>query len=95
MNEYVDANFILASAAVVEKLWSLANHILTDTRKSMTPMVFKAFIFLKVNHRFWNQDLVCMAIAMAKTERLDKSLKRDAEQEEVAYGSDGGRESRI
>jgi hypothetical protein len=30
MNEYMDADFILASAAIVEMLWSLANHILTD-----------------------------------------------------------------
>jgi hypothetical protein len=89
MNEYMDANFVLASAAIVERLWSLANYISTDTRKSMTPMVFEVLIFLKVNHGFWKQDLVCTAIAMAKTERSNEKFKWDAEQEGVAYGSDG------
>jgi hypothetical protein len=66
INEYMDADFVLASAAIVERLWSLANYILTDTHKSITPMVFEVLIFLKVNHRYRNQDLVCTAIAMAK-----------------------------
>jgi hypothetical protein len=56
----------------------------------MTPMVFEALIFLKVNHRFWNQDLVCTAIAMAKTERSKEHLKRDAVKTEVDGGLDGG-----
>jgi hypothetical protein len=49
-------------------------------------MVFEVLIFLKVNDRFWDQDLVCRAIAMACTERSEQ----DAAQEEVAYGLDGG-----
>jgi hypothetical protein len=64
----------------------MSNHILTDTHKSMTPMVVEVLIFLKVNDRFWDQDLVCRAIAMACTERSEQ----DAAQEEVAYGLDGG-----
>jgi hypothetical protein len=56
----------------------------------MTPMLFEALIFLKVNHRFWNQDTLCRAVAMACTERSDEHLKSNAKQKEVACGLNGG-----
>jgi hypothetical protein len=34
--EFMDADFILAYAAIVERLWSLASHILTDTQTNDT-----------------------------------------------------------
>jgi hypothetical protein len=77
MQEYMDADFILASAAIVERLWSLANHILMDTRKQMTPIVFESLIFLKVNDRFWDQDLVSRAVAVARTERSKEHVRRE------------------
>jgi hypothetical protein len=38
MQKCMDANFILASAVILERLWSLAHQILIDTpRKKMMP----------------------------------------------------------
>ena len=84
--EYMDADFILASTAIVERLWSLAGHILTDTRKQMTPIVFESLIFLKLNERFWDQELlVSKAVSMARTERSQEQerLERDLQQQQM------------
>lgn len=40
---------------------------LRDQRKGMTPQLFEALTFLKVNHRFWNLNLVCQAMKEART----------------------------
>ncbi len=47
------ATFILGSAAEVERLWSVAKNVLKDNRKSMTPLLFEALLFLKVNNSYW------------------------------------------
>ena len=73
-DEYINADFILASTAEVERLWSLAKYIWTDTRKHMMPIVFESLLFLKVNRRFWDQDLVSRAIALARTARSEQRL---------------------
>ena len=51
---YVNCNFIYGSCAEVERLWSMAKHILTEDRRGMMDAVmFEIFIFLKVNRRLW------------------------------------------
>jgi hypothetical protein len=67
------------------------SYFLSDTYKSMAPVVFEALIFLKVNNRFWDQDLVCRAVAMAHTERSNKHLKQDL----CRAAGGGGDETRI
>jgi hypothetical protein len=57
--EYINVDFILGSAAEVERLWSICKYILTNQqRKSLTPLLFEALTFLKVNKRFWNLSMV-------------------------------------
>jgi hypothetical protein len=63
---YIDCDFIFGSAAQVEQLWSIARYILTTQRSSLTPLLFETLLFLKVNNRFWSQETVVEAIAMAK-----------------------------
>ena len=83
---YINSDFILASAAVVERLWSLAGLILTDNRKGMTPHLFEALLYLKVNDGYWTRaDVVEVrreAQKVEKSARLDKHLREDALQEE-------------
>lgn len=46
---YINCDFIYGSCAEVERLWSLANYILTDERKgNMSPVMFEAILFLKI-----------------------------------------------
>ncbi len=51
---YIDLNFVPATSNIVERLFSAAKHILTDTRKSMHPIHFEACLFLKINRDLWN-----------------------------------------
>ncbi len=51
---YINVRFIYGSCAEVERLWSIAKHILTDSRKGMMDAeVFETIIFLKLNKRLW------------------------------------------
>ncbi len=52
---YINCSFIFGSCAEVERLWSVAKNILTDSRKGMMdPVMIETIIFLKLNRRLWN-----------------------------------------
>jgi len=53
MSKYIDISFIPPTSNVVERLFSSAKHILTDTRKHMDPAQFETLIFLRVNKTYW------------------------------------------
>ena len=59
-NVYINCDFILGSAAEVERLWSVCYHVLTDNWKGMTPQLFEALVFLCKNKLFWDQELVSL-----------------------------------
>lgn len=84
--QYHDSNFILASAAEVERLWSHAGLVLTKARRGMTPMLLEAILFLKFNRRFWDQNLVSEAYAMNRSARSQKRISDDAEQQDLGAG---------
>ena len=58
---YINVDYICGSAAEVERLWSLCKYILTNTRSRMTPNLFEALFFLKVNHDYWDASSVQLA----------------------------------
>ena len=80
---YRDASFVLGSVAIVERLWSLARQVLTDHRKRSTPMVTEALLFLKVNHRYWNESLVCEAMDKTKSDRTAGRLAAEQQQSDL------------
>jgi hypothetical protein len=55
---YINCYCILGSVAAVERLWSIADNILTDNRKSTGPVLFQTIIYLCSNKRFWDVHLV-------------------------------------
>lgn len=69
---YINSDFILGSVADIERILSVAKHILSDERKQMDPKGFESLMFLKTNRRFWNVNLIC--------EALSKVPKHDEEQ---------------
>jgi hypothetical protein len=79
-DQYHNSDFILGSAAEVERLWSHAGLVLTKSRRSMTPMLLEAILFLKCNRRFWDQNLVAEAFAMQRTARSQRRINDDVEQ---------------
>jgi hypothetical protein len=48
-----NSDFILGSAAEVERVWSIAEYILTKQCKRMTSYLFECLIFLRYNKEFW------------------------------------------
>ena len=45
---------VIGSAAVVERLWSVARYILTTNRSSLSPVMFEAVLFLRSNRTLWD-----------------------------------------
>jgi hypothetical protein len=41
------------SAAEVERVWSMAGHVLTKHCSTMSPLVFELIMYLKYNSRPW------------------------------------------
>ncbi|KAI0559108.1 Ribonuclease H-like protein [Gracilaria domingensis] len=63
---YRDCSFILGSVAEMERLWSVADNILRNQRMSLTPLLFEAIIFLRVNARLWDVHLVREALHICR-----------------------------
>jgi hypothetical protein len=95
-DEYVNCDFILASAAEVERLWSIANDILEDNRLSLTPQLFEAIIYLRYNDRLWGLHDVVAAYKAAREEVNCRRVNKDRQQEvytnEVTVNEDELRE---
>lgn len=72
--QYRSADFVLGSSAEVERIWSTAKYILSDTRSKLKLLMFEAIMFLKNNSRLWGDQLVAEAIRCAKSERSKKRL---------------------
>ena len=72
---YMNCDFILGSAAEVERLWSVASHVLTDERKNTSPLMLEALLFLQVNFWLWDMHTVKQAFHMSRNEKIDKKLQ--------------------
>ncbi len=58
--------------------------MLTDNRKRMTPLLFEAVLFLKVNSTYWNECTVKEAIDKEKFEKVQNRLKEDTQHQQLA-----------
>ena len=80
---YINVDYICGSAAEVERLWSLCKYILTNTRSRMTPNLFEALVFLKVNHDHWDASSVQLAYTHAtkdsQSEKVGTMINEDDE----------------
>lgn len=56
----------------MDRLWSIARWILTEIRRRMTPQMFEAVVFLRLNKHFWDANLVEETIALARMETITK-----------------------
>ena len=83
--KYICSDFIIGSAAEVERIWSSAKHILTDTRNRMKPLIFEAIIFLKKNERLWDDRLIAEAVRSAISDRTKKRIDELANQLEIEF----------
>ena len=84
---------VIGSAAEVERLWSMARYTLTTTRSIMSPIVFEAILFLRMNRVLWDERTVMYASAEVRADQKDELLqmkldlaKDDDDSEEVGVG---------
>ena len=83
--EYVNCDFILASSAEVERLWSLAARVLSLSRASMFPITLEAIIFLKYNSEWWGMADVQEALRMSDEElceEFNEAIEEDNDEED-------------
>lgn len=78
---YGNVDFILGSAAQVERLWSIADNVLTDKRKATTLLLFESIMFLRMNERFWNVHLIRDAFHMSRSDRANQRMDEDQQEE--------------
>ena len=74
--KFIDCSFCVATSNTVERLFSLCKYVLTDQRKCMSPIMFEALIFLKVNRELWDVSLVAKAMK-SKTAEVEEEDDRD------------------
>ncbi len=77
--KYIDSRFICGSNAEVERLWSVAKHILQNNCKSIFPMLLETLLLLKVNKAYWDISVVHEAMSKESTESVADVLE-DEEQ---------------
>ncbi len=53
----------------MERVFIAVKYVLSENRRSMTPQLFEAIMFLKSNRRFWTAPLVEEAITESRKER--------------------------
>ncbi|KAI2507198.1 hypothetical protein MHU86_7264 [Fragilaria crotonensis] len=70
--QYVNIEVIPGTSVNCERLFSLAKHILTDTRKNTSPVLFEALLFLKVNRSLW--DARTVGNAMGRTRECEEAI---------------------
>ncbi len=59
---YCSLDILPGTSVNCERTFSLAKHILTDTRKQTSVFLFEAFLLLKVNRQMWNEHSVGRAM---------------------------------
>jgi hypothetical protein len=64
-SRYINLGILTGTSVACERLFSVAKNILTDTRKSTSPVVFEAILLLKMNRLEW--DVHTMGRAMGWT----------------------------
>ena len=92
---YKNVDFVLGSAAEVERLWSVARYVITDLRSRLSPVMFEALLFLKVNKDYWDKYLVAEAIKLVTSAKYEEKLKRLNEQEETTLNEENWYHTKI
>ena len=80
ISKYIESDFVMGSAAVVEQLWSKADCIYTKRRAGLSPLVFEMIMFLKENRDLWN----LFDVAEADNRRKDANKESRAEKRRAA-----------
>ena len=70
-SDYGNVSIFLGSCAEVERVWSIAHYVLTNTQANMTPALFETVLFLKYNWSFVTLAMVQRAITDVRTDNFN------------------------
>lgn len=59
----------------MKQLFIVAKNVLTDNPKRMTPQLFEAFVFSKLNRTYWNTEHVSKAINNDQSSRASNRVR--------------------
>ena len=86
-SKYINCDFILGSAAEVERLWSEADAIITKQRASTSPLLVEVILNLNYNRRLWGLNDVVdankMRLEAGKESREQKRIQALEEYEQL------------
>lgn len=81
---YIDCRFLVATTNTVERLFSTSRSIMTYQRSKMSPIMFEAVLFLKINRSFWDLKTVVTAIKKSGNDSSNSiepaNLERDSDE---------------
>ena len=64
-SKYFDLNYVRPVTILTESTFNLCTQLLNrNNNKMMSPKVFEALLFLKINRRFWDINTVQQAMTM-------------------------------
>ncbi len=63
--KYRNCDYIFGSTALIERLWSFAKFLLRENRSRMSPLKFEPILILKIDRKYWNQELASAALKRA------------------------------
>jgi hypothetical protein len=66
--EYRKCDFILGSAAEIERVWSAAEKVRSPARFSTHPPLLESILFLQFNKKHWSKFIVSESIKLVKEE---------------------------
>lgn len=82
-SDYINCNFVMGSAAVVETLWSVFDAFNTKRRRGTSPITNEMILFLKENKDLWGVEDVHQAnlnrLSANKNLRVEKKMAEHAE----------------
>ena len=62
VSEYESLKFLLPTSNILERFFSSATYSFSDLRQKLLPMNLEMQLFLKVNEKFWDENLVSQAL---------------------------------
>jgi hAT family C-terminal dimerisation region len=72
--QYIDCWFCIATSNTAERLFSTCKDLLTDQRNCMSPIMFEALLFLKVNREMWDLTMVTIAMKNKEPREMNRDL---------------------
>ena len=76
-HDYINLDFIMGSAAEVERLLSVSSYILLKHRLRMSPVMFEALAYLKANKDLWNEADVIETMSRRDSDRVQQGMEDD------------------